>query len=160
MARVLIVGCGGRGQALASELVAAGHTVRGTTRDSARTGAIAAAGAEPYVGDPDRIATLMDALTSVTIVCWLLGSAEGERAAELHAWRLRMLWEKLVDTPVRGVVYEAAGALDPELLAGGVEVARRAHTTWQIPLVVLETDPAECDHWRADAVAAVEKLLS
>ena len=32
MARVLIVGCGGRGQALARELAAAGHAVRGTTR--------------------------------------------------------------------------------------------------------------------------------
>lgn len=160
MARVLIVGCGGRGQALARELAAAGHAVRGTTRDPARTEAIAAAGAEPYVGDPDRIGTLMDALTSVTIVCWLLGSAEGERAAELHAGRLRMLWEKLVDTPVRGVVYEAAGTLDPDVLAGGIELARRAHETWQIPLVVLDTDPAERDRWRADAVSAVEKLLS
>ena len=36
MARVLIVGCGGRGQALARELVAAGHAVRGMTRDPAR----------------------------------------------------------------------------------------------------------------------------
>ena len=43
MARVLIVGCGGRGQALARELVAAGHAVRGTTRDPARADAIAAA---------------------------------------------------------------------------------------------------------------------
>ena len=160
MARVLIVGCGGRGQALARELVAAGHAVRGTTRDPARTEAIAAAGAEPYVGDPDRIATLMEALTSVTIVCWLLGSAEGERAQELHAGRLRMLWEKLVDTPVRGVVYEAAGTLDPDVLAGGLELARRAHETWQIPLAVLDTDPAECERWRAEAMSAVERLLS
>lgn len=160
MARVLIVGCGGRGQALARELVVAGHAVRGTTRDPARSAAIADAGAEPYVGDPDRIGTLMDALSSVTIVCWLLGSAEGERAAELHAGRLRMLWEKLVDTPVRGVVYEAAGTLDPGVLAGGVELARRAQQTWQIPLVVLATDPVECDRWRADALSAVEQLLS
>jgi uncharacterized protein YbjT (DUF2867 family) len=160
VARVLIVGCGGRGQALARELVAAGHAVRGTTRSAARVEAIAAAGAEPYVGDPDRIATLMGALTSVTIVCWLLGSAEGERAAELHAGRLRMLCEKLVDTPVRGVVYEAAGTLGPDVLAGGIELARHAHETWQIPLAVLDTDPAECRRWRVDATAAVERLLS
>ena len=32
--RVLIVGCGGRGQALARSLVEAGHAVRGTTRDA------------------------------------------------------------------------------------------------------------------------------
>jgi uncharacterized protein YbjT (DUF2867 family) len=160
VARVLIVGCGGRGQALARELVAAGHAVRGTTRSPARAEAIAATGAEPYIGDPDRIATLMDALAGVTIVCWLLGSADGERAAELHAGRLRMLWEKLVDTPVRGVVYEAAGTLGAEVLAGGVELARRAHDTWQIPLVVLETDPARCERWRADALSAVQELLS
>src|SRR5215212_11822625 len=111
MARVLIVGCGCRGQALARDLRAAGHAVRGTTRDPGRTAAIAAAGAEPYVGDPDRIATLMDALASVTVVAWLLGSATGNGAPELHAGRLRMLCEKLVDTPVRGLLYEGAGSL-------------------------------------------------
>ena len=101
MARVLIVGCGGRGQALARSLVEAGHAVRGTTRDAGHLDAIAAAGAEPYVGDPDRIATLMEAIAGVTVVVWLLGTATGERAGELHAGRLRMLCEKLVDTPVR-----------------------------------------------------------
>ncbi|MDP9135413.1 MAG: hypothetical protein M3N56_11380, partial [Actinomycetota bacterium] len=63
--------------------------MRGTTRDPARGEAIAAAGAEPYVGDPDRIATLMEAIYGVTVVVWLLGSASGERAEELHAGRLR-----------------------------------------------------------------------
>src|ERR687894_1824496 len=132
MARVLIVGCGCRGQGLARELRAAGHAVRGTTRDPARAPAIAAAGAEPYVGDPDRIATLMDALAGVTILCWLMGSATGdrERVAALYDGRLRMLWEKLVDTPVRGVVCEVAGPLPPDVLERGREVALRAHETW------------------------------
>src|SRR5919198_6684593 len=103
MARVLIIPCGCRGQALARELVAAGHVVRGTTRDPAKTAAIAAAGAEPYVGDPDRIGTLMDALAGVTVLVWLLGSVPDP---DLHGGRLRMMFEKLVDTPVRGVVYE------------------------------------------------------
>ncbi len=67
VARVLIVPCGERGRALARELRAAGHAVRGTTR-GAHVAEIAATGAEPYVGDPDRIATLMDALHGVTIV--------------------------------------------------------------------------------------------
>src|SRR5918998_2725557 len=144
MARVLIVGCGCRGQALARDLRAAGHAVRGTTRDPGRTAAIAAAGAEPYVGDPDRIATLMGALTGVTVVCWLLGSATGdpERVAALHDGRLRMLWEKLVDTPVRGVVCEVAGTLPPGVLARGRAVAERAHETWRVPLQLLEADPA------------------
>jgi uncharacterized protein YbjT (DUF2867 family) len=154
VARVLIVGCGCRGQALARELRAAGHAVRGTTRDPARADAIAAAGAEPYLGDPDRIATLMDALTGVTVLCWLMGTAAD--APELHGPRLRMLFEKIVDTPVRGVVYEPApGAAGEE----GRRVAATAHETWQIPLEVLDADPADHDAWTAAATAAVGRLL-
>ena len=149
MARILIVGCGCRGQALTRELVAAGHAVRGTTRDPARTEAIAAAGAEPYLGDPDRIATLMEGLAGTTIVCWLLGPVQD--APELHAGRLRMLFEKMVDTPVRGVVYEPGGE--------GREIARAAHETWQIPLEILEEDPSDHERWLAAATAAVNRLL-
>jgi nucleoside-diphosphate-sugar epimerase len=161
VARVLIVGCGCRGQALARELRAAGHAVRGTTRDPARAAAIAAAGVEPYVGDPDRIATLMEALTGVSVVCWLMGAATGdaERVAALHDGRLRMLWEKLVDTPVRGVVHEAAGPLPEAVLARGRAVALVAHETWRIPLELLEADPADHDAWQAAATAAVRRLL-
>jgi uncharacterized protein YbjT (DUF2867 family) len=140
VARVLIVPCGCRGQALAGELVAAGHAVRGTTRDPARAEAIAAAGAEPYVGDPDRIGTLMDALTGVTVVCWLFG---GVPDADLHGGRLRMLFEKLVDTPVRGVVYEP-------VLPAGEEIARDASARWRIPLEVVEPGGARL---------AVDRLL-
>jgi uncharacterized protein YbjT (DUF2867 family) len=159
VARVLIVGCGGRGQALARELLAAGHAVRGTTRDPGRVAAIDGAGAEPYVGDPDRIATLMDALASVTVVAWLLGSATGEGASELHAGRLRMLCEKLVDTPVRGLLYEGAGTLGDEVLAGGAEVVRTAAATWNIPVEVLTTPPEDCSPWMREAKAAVARLL-
>jgi hypothetical protein len=147
VARVLIVPCGERGRALARELRTAGHAVRGTTR-GAHVAEIAATGAEPYVGDPDRIATLMDALHGVTIVCWLTGTiADGD----LHAGRLRMLWEKLVDTPVRGVVYEG-------MLPEGEAIARAASQTWQIPLEVLDADPRAGD-WLPRASAAVERLL-
>jgi uncharacterized protein YbjT (DUF2867 family) len=161
VARVLIVGCGCRGQGLARELVAAGHAVRGTTRDPARAEAIAAAGAEPYVGDPDRIGTLMEALAGVTIVCWLMGTATGDpdRVAALHDGRLRMLWEKLVDTPVRGVVHEAAGPLPSEVLASGREVALAGHRTWLIPLELLEADPGDHAVWPGEAAAAVGRLL-
>jgi uncharacterized protein YbjT (DUF2867 family) len=161
VARVLIVGCGCRGQALARELVAAGHAVRGTTRDPARFAAIRAAGAEPYLGDPDRIGTLMDGVAGVTIVAWLMGSATGdpERVRALHDGRLRMLWEKLVDTPVRGVVYEAAGTVDPAALIRGEAVARVAHETWRIPLEYLTADPADHAAWVAAGRAAVDRLL-
>ena len=141
MARVLIVPCGCRGQALARDLVAAGHAVRGTTRSEDRSAAIAEAGAEPYVGDPDRIGTLMDALSGVTIVCWLFGTLPDP---DLHGGRLRMLFEKLVDTPVRGVVYERA-------LPEGEAIARDAAERWQIPVEII--DPA------ADVYAAVERVM-
>jgi len=162
VARVLIVGCGCRGRALARDLAGGGHAVRGTTRDPANAAAIAASGAEPYVGDPDRIATLMEALTGVTIVCWLMGTAAGDpdRVAALHDGRLRMLWEKLVDTPVRGVVYEAAGPLPPNVLARGRAVADRAHETWRIPLAVLDADPSDAGAWGRAARAAVSGLLA
>jgi nucleoside-diphosphate-sugar epimerase len=161
MARVLIVGCGCRGRALARDLRAAGHAVRGTTRDPANAGAIAAAGAEPYVGDPDRVATLMEALTGVTVLCWLMGTARGEaeQVAALHDGRLRMLWEKLVDTPVRGVVHEAAGPLPAAVIARGREVALAAHETWRIPLELLGEDPADHERWRVAAGGAVARLL-
>lgn len=149
MARVLIVPCGCRGRALAAELVAAGHAVRGTTREDANADAIRAAGAEAYVGDPDRIGTLMDALVGVTVVCWLMGSVP---VPELHEGRLRMLWEKLVDTPVRGVVYEGA-------LPQGEQVARTAAQTWHIPLEVLRADPLDHDAWLRAARGAVDRLL-
>ena len=142
MARVLIVGCGCRGQTLARELVAAGHVVRGTTRAEARADAIVAAGAEPYVGDPDRIGTLMDALVGVTVVCWLLGRVPDP---DLHGGRLRMLFEKLVDTPVRGVVYERA-------LPDGEAIARDAAERWHIPVEVIE--PGD------DLLSAVERVVN
>lgn len=141
MARVLIVPCGCRGRELAAELVAAGHAVRGTTRSEANAGAIAAAGAEPYVGDPDRIGTLMGALAGVTVVCWMLGRVPD---GDLHGGRLRMLFSKLVDTPVRGVVYERA-------LPEGEAIARDAAERWQIPVEIV--DPGD------DAKAAVDRLL-
>jgi uncharacterized protein YbjT (DUF2867 family) len=149
VARVLIVPCGCRGRVLARELASSGHAVRGTTRDPARARAISAAGAEPYVGDPDRIATLMDALAGVTVVCWLMGTIP---VPELHGGRLRMLWEKLVDTPVRGVLYEGA-------LPNGEQVARTAAATWQIPLEVLTADPADHPAWLEAARGAVDRLL-
>jgi len=146
---VLIGPCGCRGRALAGELVEAGHAVRGTTRSPSNAEAIRAAGAEPYLGDPDRIGTLMDALSGVTIVCWLMGTLP---VPELHEGRLQMLWEKLVDTPVRGVVYEGA-------LPQGEAVARAASETWQIPLEVLLADPADHDAWLAGARGAIDRLL-
>ena len=156
MARVLIVGCGCRGRELASALVADGHAVRGTTRAEAVLAEIEAAGVQAALADPDRLATLLPHLESVSVVCWLMGSAA---AAEVHGPRLQSLIEKLVDTPVRGVVYEGAGTASPELLERGVAIVRAAADTYRIPVEIVGADPSDRAAWLRDARRAVDSLL-
>jgi hypothetical protein len=162
MARCLIVGCGRRGLALAAELRNQGHAIRGTTRDPARRAELEAAGVEPFVGDPDRVATIAPAFAHAAVVCVLLGSAQGSREelAALHGTRLDMLLERMLDTTVRGVVYECAGSIDPDLLAGGGERVRHACERSLIPFVLLDVEPAARDAWLAAAVAGVQRILS
>ena len=157
MARVLVVGCGCRGRALAAALRAEGHAVRGTTRSADRLAAIESAGVEAVVADPDRLGTIMVQLAGVTVVCWLMGTATA--APELHGPRLETLLERLVDTPVRGIVYEAAGTVEPGLLAGGAESVRAAAERWRMPAEVVEAEPADHEAWLAAMRAAVERLL-
>lgn len=159
MARVLLVGCGCRGRSLAGELAGAGHAVRATTRDPARLAEIEAERAEAVVADPDRLGTIMVQLAGVSVVCWLLGSAGADSAEALHGPRLRTLLERLVDTPVRGFVYEGAGSVDPALLAAGAGAVREASATWRIPVEVVEADPGDHRAWLAQMAAAVERLL-
>jgi NAD(P)H-binding len=154
MARVLIVGCGCRGRTLARALVADGHAVRGTTRDQSRVPGIEAAGAEALVADPDRLATMMEAIASVSVVCWLMGTAVG--ADQLHGPRLESMLEHIVDTPVRGFVYETGGVERAE----GVAAARRAAATYNMPVEILDADPAQHEVWEAGARAAVSRVLA
>lgn len=154
MARILIVGCRGRGEALARDLVAAGHAVRGTTRDPRGLEFISATGAEAVIADPDRIATLMDSLAAVTIVVWMLATAEAD---ELHDGRLRMLCEKLVDTPVRGLVYELP--TDRRRAETGRAIVEDARERWNIPLAVVGAPGGDCDAWRGAVQDGVQRLL-
>jgi nucleoside-diphosphate-sugar epimerase len=157
LARVLIVGCGCRGGALGAALASAGHAVRGTSRSPERLGELEKTGIEGVAADPDRLGTLMPALAGVTVVCWLLGSAED--SPDVHGPRLRSLMEHLVDTPVRGLVYEAAGTVDTALLADGASIVREASHTWHIPVEIVDTDPASHDDWLEAMKAAVDRLL-
>jgi nucleoside-diphosphate-sugar epimerase len=162
VARVLLVGCGCRGGELAAALIERGHAVRGTTRDESRFEAIAAAGAEAALADPGRLMTLMPHVEGVSVLCWLLGSAEGEEenVSALHGPRLETLTERLVDTHVRGVVYEGAGSVAPELLEQGAALVRRANETWNVPVEVVAHDPADRPGWVQAMAAAVERVLS
>jgi nucleoside-diphosphate-sugar epimerase len=160
VARVLIVGCGCRGRALARELIASGHVVRGTTREPMRLRGIEASGVQAVVADPDRLGTIMAQLAEVSVVCWLLGSVDAGAAAELHGPRLRTLLERLVDTPVRGLVYEGAGQAAPDVLASGARAVREASRTWRLPVAVTETEPSDHPAWLAEMRAAVSSALS
>ena len=136
LARVLIVGCGCRGAALARSLLADGHAVRGTTRRPERAAALEAEGIEPWVGDPDRVGSLVYAQDNVTVVCWLLGRVA---RPPLHGPRLRMMLSKAVDTMVRGFAYEPP--VDAALRAQGLAVLEEAARTWEIPTAVVDGDP-------------------
>ena len=162
MARLLLVGCGCRGRELAAALAADGHAVRGTTRDAAKLAAIEATGAEAVLADPDRLATLTSELEGVSALCWLMGSASGATAsvAALHGPRLQSLLEALVDTHVRGFVYEAAGTVADDLLAAGAEIGRRASATYRMPVEVVEQDPGDLARWVAGMRDAVARVLA
>jgi uncharacterized protein YbjT (DUF2867 family) len=163
VARILIVGGGCRGRALASSLAADGHAVRITTREERGRRAIEAAGAECWIGTPDRLATLRGALDRVAVLCWLLGGASGEQAqlSALFTTRLEFFLTQAIDTTVHGVVYEAASAgTPPELLAEGRRVAERIAARNRIPLSCLSADPGDGARWLSEAQGAIAALLA
>ncbi len=128
MARALIVGCGCRGRQLGERLLAEGWAVRGTSRREEGLEAIEAAGIEPALADPDRPGTILELVNDVAVLVLLLGAASGseEELAAIHGPRLERLLEHLVETPVRGVVYEGTEE--------GEEIVRAAGRTWRIPV--------------------------
>ena len=128
MARALIVGCGCRGRELGGRLLAEGWAVRGTSRHQEGLEAIKAAGIEPALADPDRPGTILELVDDVAVLVLLLGRARGseEELAAIHGTRLERLLEHLVDTPVRGVVYEGTDT--------GAAILHAAERTWRIPV--------------------------
>jgi uncharacterized protein YbjT (DUF2867 family) len=162
VARALIVGCGCSGRALGSELLEEGWAVRGTSRDAEGLAAIEAAGIEPARADPERPGTVLELVDDVAVLIWLLASATGdaEAVAAIHGPRLGSLLERLVETPVRGFVYEGAGTVDAKLLSGGAELVRNAERTWRIPVTVTETSRSDGPAWVEELETAVVEILA
>jgi uncharacterized protein YbjT (DUF2867 family) len=144
VARALIVGCGCRGRELGERLLGESWAVRGTSRREDALAEIEATGIAPALADPDQPATILELVDDVAVLVLLFGKLTGsaEELAAVHGPRLERLMEHLVDTPVRGVVYEGTEE--------GAEIVRRAGRAWRIPveIVTAEDDPAA-------AVAAV-----
>jgi len=122
MARVLVVGGAGR----AGELGSSGHVVE-----------------EADGVEPERLVTLTPRLEGVSVVCWLFGESESQG---LHGDRLESLLEYLVDTPVRGFVYERS-----RRHPGGEAIVARAGERFRIPCAVVS--PGD------DVAAAVTQVL-
>ena len=108
MARVLLVGAPGRARALAGS----GHVVE-----------------EADGVEPERLVTLTPRLEGVSVVCWLFGESGSEA---VHGDRLASLVEYLIDTPVRGFVYERSAEYPR-----GEEIVARARDTFRIPCAVV-----------------------
>jgi nucleoside-diphosphate-sugar epimerase len=162
VARILIVGGGCRGRALAASLVADGHAVRITTRTEAGRAAIEASGAECWIGTPDRLATLRGSLENVTVLCWILGSATGtaEELHALHGPRLEFFATQAIDTTVRGFVYEAgAGAAGAGTARAGMEVVREIAQRNAIPIAFLSSDAGGVEAWCREARTAIASLI-
>jgi len=143
-------------------MVAEGHAVRISTRSEAGRAAIEDAGAECWIGTPDRLATLRAALDGVTILCWLLSSATGsaDELRALHTERLRYFLTQAIDTTVRGFIYEAtpdAGASEPH--GEGERIVRELTERNVIPVAFLSADPSDVGAWLTEASAAVHSLL-
>ena len=162
MARILVVGGGCRGRELAGWLTEQGHAVRITTRSADTRQEIERVGAECWPGTPERLATLRGALDGVGIACWLLAGARGEQQEllELHTRRLEFFLTQMIDTTVRGFVYEASGSTPAAAaLAEGEQIARRMCERNAIPLAVLEAGDGQGSAWQRQARSAIEDLL-
>jgi hypothetical protein len=162
VARILILGGGCRGLWLCEHMRADGHAARIVTRSHERRSEIEATGAECLIGDPNRLATLRAAAEHVAIACWLLASASGEdeQLRALHGPRLEQFLRSLVDSPVRGFIYEAGGcAVASDLLARGEQIVLREARRNALATRILRADPADCELWAAQAGEAIAGLL-
>lgn len=144
MARVLIVETAGRGERLCDALRERGYEVRAIDTD------------------PPLPGRVLNALEDVTVVCWLMAVGEG-RDSDINGEQLETVLHKVVDTGVRGFVFERSGdAPNPY-----VEHARE---TWHIPVAEVDAgsvpagdveggDRAALDDWIAAVTEAVDSTL-
>lgn len=161
MARVLIVGGGRRGRRLGADRLAAGDAVRITTRREDGRAGIEALGAECWIGTPDRLETMRGALDRVTIACWLLGTATGDadELAALHGPRLQYWLTQVIDTTVRGVVYEAAGCVPADVLGAGAWLVREHCERNAIPYTIIDADPDD-GRWPEQVAGWIDAMVA
>jgi hypothetical protein len=153
VARAMLVGCGCCGREAGKLLVERGWAVRGTSRSETGRDEIEAAGLEAADADPDLVGSIVELLGDVTVLVWALGQAAGPGADELQTERLGSLLEKLVDTPVRGFVFETPPG------GAGLETVRDAAARWRIPVELVSADRSDAHAWARDVAGAVERSV-
>jgi hypothetical protein len=70
-----------------------------------------------------------------------------------------MMLSKVIDTTVRGIVYEAAGSAGPDAFALGLAELRRICGLNEIPFEVVDEDPVDVPAWAAASRRAIDRLL-
>lgn len=156
MARVLLTGTPQRLAPVAERLVAEGFAVRCAVAG----GAPVVAGAQSVDASPDLPGGIVMALEGVAVVCWLLGD-EAWSDPDLHDSKLETMLLRVVDTGVRGFVYELPSGFTaaPALaLAGGKQVAH-ANETWHIPCEAISTAGQSGQQLAECVSAAVHRTL-
>jgi nucleoside-diphosphate-sugar epimerase len=161
VARALLVGCGCAAREAGAALLERGWAVRGSSRSRGRLDRIADAGIEPVLADPDRVGSIVELLADVTVLAWLPAAAlsDPEALQRLNGERLGSLLEKLVDTPVRGVVYVAPPASDAGSDPGRALLAD-AEARWRIPVRIVERGTGDGALWASSAAVAVEAVIA
>jgi hypothetical protein len=112
------------------------------------------------VADPERLSSILDHVGDVTVVFWLMGNALGEPSLmdAIHGPRLERFLEKLVDSPVRGFVYEGSGEVGPRYRERGAALARAAGERWHIPVQVVTAEPQDPTAWSRAMLEAAARL--
>lgn len=168
----MILGGGCRGRRLTAEVVSRGHAARIVTRSEGRREEIEAAGAECFIGDPNRLGTLRGALEGVAVACWLLATATGspEELHELHVSRLPAFLGAAVDSTMRGFVYEVqlsdssgVGLAKPtpqvETMNEGAVSVEVVAARNAISIAALSADPHDLGLWMQAARATLSPYL-
>ena len=112
---------------------------------------------------PTRSARSPELLGDVTVVAWLFSGAATDpgRLESLNGERLGSLLAALVDTPVRGFIYEALPAGAGAAADPGRALVEDAESRWRIPTRIVAAERSQPDAWGAavaDAVGAVVGL--
>lgn len=153
MARAMLVGCGCCARTVGTTLAGRGWAVRGTSRSAEGRAAIETAGLEAAEADPDLVGSIVELLGDVTVLGWMLGAVPGEAGAELNGPRLESLLAKVVDTPVRGFVFEEP--VDGEGRAAVEDAIER----WRLPAEIVSCDRSDPAAWADRVSAAVERSV-